>query len=143
MAWRWYTPLELHGVLTLNLIGFLPLATPIYITIQQLEQLHHVISFIDSSSDLGWIHKASFDPVDEKPQDMMSRFLLWTTVRNEVYLNSQHIKGLKNIIADSLSRDLHRSDIYLTTIFKSILPLHLRRHYTSNHFPEILPHAYC
>ena len=65
MAWRWRIPQEFHGVLTLNLLGFLDSKIYIYITIQQLVQGSHILSFTDSSSSLGWMHRASFDPVEE------------------------------------------------------------------------------
>ena len=72
MAWRWHVPPEWHGVLTLNILEFLASEMSIYITIQQLGQASHIMSFTDSSSSLGWIHKASFDPVEEGPHDMIA-----------------------------------------------------------------------
>ena len=65
MAWSWYIPPEWHGVLTLNLLEFLASAVSIYMTIQQLVHISHVLVFTDSSGALGWMHKASFDPVNE------------------------------------------------------------------------------
>ena len=68
------------------------------------------------------MHKASFDPVNAESYDSVARWLGCTLVSNETPLYSQHIKGTENIIADSLSRDFHKSDQTLTNIFDQILP---------------------
>ena len=80
-----------------------------------MEQGSHIWAFTNSSSALGWIHKAYFDPVNVESRDTVARRLGWTLV-------SQHIKGTENIIADYLSRDFQRSDKTLTKIFNQILP---------------------
>ena len=68
------------------------------------------------------MHKASFDPVNVKSHDVVERWFGWTLVSNETYLYSKYIKGTEKIIADSLSRDFHRSDQTLTKNFNQILP---------------------
>ena len=68
------------------------------------------------------MHKASFDPVNEGGYDTVARWLDWTIVINKVSIYYQHINGAKKIIADSLSREFHISDNYLTKKFNSILP---------------------
>ena len=68
------------------------------------------------------MHKAYFDPVNAEPYDAVSHWLGWTLVSHKTSLYSQHIKGIEKIIADSLSRDFHRSDQTLTNIFNQILP---------------------
>ena len=70
------------------------------------------------------MHNSSVDPVNEKPHNTVDWWLGWTLVSNEVSLYSQHIKGTKNIIMDSFSRDLDPSDKYVTKIFKFVLPPH-------------------
>ena len=65
MVWSWYTPPELHGVLTLNLLEFLASELSIYMNIQKLGNGDHILAFTDISRDIGWMHKASFDPVNE------------------------------------------------------------------------------
>ena len=91
-------------------------------TIRQLGQGSHTLAFTDSSSALSWIHKESFDPVNIESHDAVAIWLGWTLVSHETSLYSQHIKGTENIIADSLSRDSHKSDQNLTKIFNQILP---------------------
>ena len=64
LAWRWKISAAWHGKLALNLLEFLVSAVAIYTTILKLVQGSHILSFTDSSSALGWMHKASFDPVN-------------------------------------------------------------------------------
>ena len=63
LAWRWKIPDAWHGKLTLNLLDFLASEVNIYMNILQLGQASRILAFTDSSSVLGWMHKASFDPV--------------------------------------------------------------------------------
>ena len=83
-----------------NLLEFLASEVTIYMTILQLGQGSHILSFTDSSSALGWMHKASFDPVNAESHDAVTRWLGWMLVNNETSLYSQHIKRTENIIAD-------------------------------------------
>ena len=78
----------------------------------------HILAFTDSSSALGWMQKVSFDPVNAESHNAVARWLGLKLVSNETSLYSQHIKETENIIADSLSRDFHRSYHTLTKGFK-------------------------
>ena len=108
LAWRWKIPDTCHGKLTLNLLEFLASAVTIYMTILQLGQGSHILAFTYSSSALGSMHKASFDPVNAESHYVVVRWLVWTLVNNETSLYSQHIKGTENIIMDYLSIDFHK-----------------------------------
>ena len=81
MAWCCYIPPKLYGVLILNLLEILASETTIYIIIQQLGQVSHIISFIDSSVALGWMHNSSFNPVKEEPHDKVAQCMGRTLVR--------------------------------------------------------------
>ena len=48
----------------LNLLEFLASVVTIYMTMLQMIQGLHILAFTDSSRALGWMHKASFDPVN-------------------------------------------------------------------------------
>ena len=109
---RWRIPSEWHGKLILNLLEFLASALTIYITTIQLGQGSQILELTESSSALGWMHKASFEPVNEKSHDAVARWIVWTIVSNKKSLYSQQIKGTENIIAESLSQDFHRSEVY-------------------------------
>ena len=83
----------------MNLLEFLASAVTIYMTILQLGQGSHILTFTDSSSALGWMHKASFDPVNAESHDAVARCLIWKLISHEKSLYSQHIKGTEKIIA--------------------------------------------
>ena len=72
LAWRWKITDAWHGKLTLNLLELLASAVTIYMTILQLEQGSHIMAFTDSSSALGWMQKASFDPVNTESHDAVA-----------------------------------------------------------------------
>ena len=94
----------------------------IYMNILQMGQGSHILAFTDSYNALGWMHKAYFYPVNAESHNAVAHWLGWTLVSNETSLYSQHIKGIENIIADSFSQYLHRSDQTLTIVFNQILP---------------------
>ena len=60
-------------------------------TIQQIGQGSHILAFTDSSSALGWMYKAYFDPVNAESHNAVSGWLRCTLASNETYLYSQHI----------------------------------------------------
>ena len=90
-------------------------------TILQLGKGSHILELTYSSSALGWMHKASFDPVNAESHDAVARYLGWTLVSNKTSIYSQHIKGTENITTYYLSRDFHKSDQTLTKNFNQIL----------------------
>ena len=106
----------------MNLLELLASAVTIYVTILKMVQGSHILSFTDSYSALGWMHKASFDPVNAESHNAVACWLGWTLVSNNTYLYSQHSKGVENMIVDSLSRDFHMSYQTLTKNFNIILP---------------------
>ena len=60
MAWHWYIPLGWHGGLTLNLLDLLDTEISIYMTIQKLVHISHILGFTDISSSLGRMQKSPF-----------------------------------------------------------------------------------
>ena len=123
-----HTP-KWHHVLKLNLLEFLASSVSIIMTIQQLGHGSHVLELTDVSSALGWMKKVSFGPVNKVGHDTVERWMGWTFVSNKESLYSQHIKGTKNIIADSLSRDFNISDQSLTKVSTQFY--HLRQRHQS------------
>ena len=112
-------------------------------TILQLGQGSQILEFTDSSSALGWMHKASFDPVNTEYHDALARWLGWTLVSNETSLYSQNTKGTENITADSLSRDFHKSDQTLTKNFDQILPQQTAALFHIKKLPRNVIYAIC
>ena len=72
MVWFWIIHPKLHVVIMLELLELLSLEASIYMTIQKLGQVSHILAFMDSSSSLGWIYKSSFNPVKEELHDTVA-----------------------------------------------------------------------
>ena len=104
LAWQYIISAAWNRNLTLNLLEFLASEMTIYTNIMQMGEGSHILAFTESSSALGWMHKASFDPVNIESHNAVSHWLGWTVVNDKTSLYSQHIKGTENIIADSLSK---------------------------------------
>ena len=56
----------------LNLLELLASEVTIYMTILKLGQGSHTLEFTDSSSALGWIHKAFFDLVNAESHNAVA-----------------------------------------------------------------------
>ena len=67
VAWRLEIPIDLQGIFTINLLEFIASYFGI-----RMAALHHptqylrLMAYTDSSSALGWLYKASFDPVKRR-----------------------------------------------------------------------------
>ena len=119
-AWRWELPMECRGRLTLNGLEYLASI----ITIQQ--HLPHTtitypcfLSYLDSTSAIGWLHKSSFDLSSHSIHATLARHLATTMLDANACLYSQHIPGSSNTIADSLSRDFHIPSDTLAALIRS------------------------
>ena len=62
---------------------------------------------MDNSSAVGWLVKSNFDPDIQSKHDMVARKMAEIILDTEITLHPEHVKGSHNIIADSLSRDIH------------------------------------
>ena len=121
MAWRYNLPPAMIGIFSINLLEFIASAITIYLTIKSSATPHKILAFTDSSNALGWLYSASFSA--SKPiHDKVARWLAAILMEYDSALYSQHIKGLYNIISDSLSRDKHISNEQLTIAFHTLLP---------------------
>ena len=80
-----------------------------------------IMAYTDNSSALGWLYKALF--ANSMPcHDNVARQMASDFINNDSALYSQHIKGIYNIIADSLSRDHHLTNELLTKTFLRLYP---------------------
>ena len=66
----------------------------------------------------------------------MARWLALEMLNNETALYSQHIRGVHNFIADSLSRDHHLPDETLIDSFYSLLPLQTPKNFRISPLPK-------
>ena len=72
-------------------------------------------ALLDNTSATAWLKKSSF--VEDNPAFQLARDYAKFTIENGVRLQSEHIAGCFNPIADSLSRDHHLSPFLLTHLF--------------------------
>ena len=107
-AWRWEIPLDLRGRLSLNLLEYLAsIITVKRYLASSTAPYPCILSILDSTSALGWLHKSSFDETRQSLHVDLARNFASTMLDHEAILFSQHIAGAQNIVADSLSRDFH------------------------------------
>ena len=80
-----------------------------------------VFSGTDSTTAAGWTFRANFSD-DESPKLHFSRKLALLVLKVKFCLHTQHIRGILNVIADSLSRDFHIPADILTHLLKLCYP---------------------
>ena len=80
-----------------------------------------ILAFTDSSSDLGWLYKASFSN-SQVTHAKYARCFARMIMRKDSALYSQHICGVHDVITDSLLQDHHTSDNQLTFMLKNLFP---------------------
>ena len=121
-AWQFIIPIALRGRATINFLEFL--AAIITIELAITEDTHdsafpHILAFTDSSSALGWLYHSTFNPKTHLPHDKLARHLARLLFKHEATIYPEHIPGVENEVADSLSRDIHLSHEQLTTLITS------------------------
>ena len=125
------------GRFSINLLEFLASAITIHLAIRDSPNQQKILALTDSSSALGWLYKASF-PAQKEIHDKVARWLAIDMINNNTALYSQHIRGVHNFIADSLSRDHHLTDAVLTTAFHSLLPLQTPKNFKIPPIPNAI-----
>ena len=127
LAWRWEIPLALRGRLTLNSLEYAASIVTIQLSLNQLRDsvmFPCILSILDSTSAIGWLHKSSFDETSQSIQSELARHLALMMLNNNSCLYSQHIPGETNVIADSLSRDFHIPSDTLSRLIRSHFQVH-------------------
>ena len=135
LAWRMKLPDEMIGKLSINLLEFLASVITIYLTLQEIIGPQKILAYTDSSSALGWLYKASFSET-QPMHDEVARWLASILMEHDSALYSQHIRGIQNFIADSLSRDHHLSNKQLTLLFKTLLPSQTPQNFVISPLPK-------
>jgi len=119
IAWRLELPVDCQLRSSLNSLEFLACLIAIWIDDfhQVLLPESCVLSQTDSTSALGWLRKSNFaDKVDEMVQLSTARKLADIMLSSNIGLFSQWFPGEENVVADSLSRDFHLSDVDLSNL---------------------------
>ena len=84
-----------------------------------------ILNQTDSTAAVDWLWKPCFDKVTHPAQMKVARKLAQVILGADCCLYSQWFEGLENVLADSLSRDFHLSDIKLTSLLTFSVPLQL------------------
>ena len=140
-AWRYLIPEHLRGRAHINLLEFLTQVVGMWIAILEgrLQKLDCFLGMGDSTTALGWMRRATFkegseDVGDWHAKQRVARKLARLSLDNENILYRQWFKGSDNVVADSLSRDLH----YLSPSSHEYFLSHTAPHQLPNNF-RILP----
>jgi hypothetical protein len=72
----------------------------------EIPRLGNVLVLTDNSSGLCWLHRNNFDPDQLPVHAEIAAKLAQTCIRNDFTIHSQHIAGVFNNVADTLSRKL-------------------------------------
>ena len=81
-----------------------------------------LLSIGDSNCAAGWLHKSNFDPETEPIHNEIAREHAKGIIEAKACDYSQHIPGISNIVADSLSRDFHLPNNKLISMIYSANP---------------------
>jgi hypothetical protein len=119
-AWRWEIPMNCRGRLTLNGLEYLASIITIHLYLSSHESTFPcILSLLDSTSAIGWLHRSSFDFSSHSIHAKMARHLATIMIDHQACLYSQHIPGTNNVIVDSLSRDFHIDTDTLSSLIHS------------------------
>ena len=121
-AWRWGIPLTCRGKFTLNCLEYAASIITIQNALSSVsasETFPCILSLLDSTSAIGWLHSSSFIETTQAIHVELARHLASLMLNSHACLYSQHIKGKMNIIADSFSRDFHIWTTFLCNLVTS------------------------
>jgi hypothetical protein len=96
-----------------NAIEFMASVVGIWIDIQNnaVPPMGSILAITDNKSCVCWLKKSSFDSATKPFESAVACHLALLVIHNKIQLHSQHLAGLRNKLADSLSRhfdlDIH------------------------------------
>ena len=138
-AWRFKFPEWMSKKFHINFLEFLASIVSIWLDIIQdnnQTKYKKYLVLTDNSSAVGWLYKSNFNLKTHPGHDILARKLARILMNSESTIESQHIKGSHNIVADSLSRDHHIEATHLTFILKSLFPSQVNQNFEIS---QILP----
>ena len=115
-AWRYKLPSHLQHRASINLLEFMAAIITVKLSIDHdhhSSQQPHILAYTYNSSAMGWMYHSTFNPVTDAEHDSTARYLANLLLQAEATLYPEHIPGVHNEIADSLSRDFHLNDSQL------------------------------
>lgn len=119
-AWRFVIPDELQVDNVNNVLEFLASTVCILLDLYEknIPALACLLSCSDSTSTVGWLHRANFDTELRPIHDEIARTLASKLIENKCCLYSQHQRGIWNVVADLLSRLYFLTDSQLTLFLR-------------------------
>lgn len=120
-AWWFELPLECRGRFTLYCLEYVSsiITISLYLMSSPSTEFPCILSLLDSTSAIGWLHSSSFADASQATHVSLARYLASMMLDNNAILYSQHIKGSQHIIADTLSRDFHIDSNELSSLIIS------------------------
>ena len=138
-AWQWKLPQKYVNVTSINLLEFLASVVTIIITLKNEKKDSRIFAFTNNSSALGWLHKASFHPATQHKHDLVTRKLAKVHGQNQkISIFSEHIKGERNNIADTLSREFTYTKDDLTNYIIHSFPKQVSQNFAIIGVPQEL-----
>ena len=139
-AWRYYIPLDLRSRHTNNVLEYVAIIITIWFEVfcKEVEPLSCCLALSDSTSTVGWLHRANFDPHTKPAHDECSRTLARLMMGCNSTIYAQHQKGKHNAIADILSRWHFLSDTELLTFIRCQFPTQVPRNFRICPLPDEL-----
>ena len=104
--WRFQIPDIWIGILSINLLEFIASAWTI-IHATQFTSNQKILAVSDSTSAVSWLISNKHEPHKQPNHDKIARLLGRALFNTNNSLDQGHIKGERNVITDSLSRDTH------------------------------------
>ena len=129
-GWRFQLPVWMQRQFHINILEYISSLIGIWLEVMDKNTAYLcLLAKTDNSSAVGWLTKSNFDPDTQSKHDMVARKLAEILLDSESTLYPEHVKGTHNIIADSLSRDIHipskKHSFLLTELFPTQTPMGL------------------
>jgi hypothetical protein len=122
-AWRFPIPLSFRQAIVTqnNSLEFIASFLSVWIAIKNgyVTKETCFLALGDSSSAIGWLHKANVDETKNLPMHIAARKYAEILLQADCCLYSQHIRGIHNNVADALSHKVDLSNKALTSFICS------------------------
>jgi hypothetical protein len=139
-AWRFPIPTEFHDTVNKknNSLEFIAAIITVWIPILKGEAPLETcfLALCDNSSAVGWLHKANIDDTKNYPLHIAARKYADILLKADCCLYSQHIAGVRNNVADALSRKNELSDSSLTEFICTTYPSQVSTSFQIKQLPQ-------
>ncbi len=130
VGWRWKIPKHLRMRASNNVLEYLAMIVGPWfdLILGLLPKYSCICSMGDSTTAVGWMHKSNFQSNENESEEMtkvkskIARDYAWRMIQNRLCDFPKWFNGIFNELTDSLSRDHHLSDQYLTQMYLSCIP---------------------